>query len=137
MFVPTLYRVTDTKVGPARLSKAKADAMLTTLAATVRVFRPAITELMMPRSNGRSLFYAMPVLPHAELWNPRLRTFIREDHGFEVPMTDRGRKAHDLDYDVLADVQSMANSMTIWVNKNLVPLEIIGKDEFSFLVDEI
>ena len=118
------------------MSLAAVDAFLSYLAAKVRVQRPNVVALVLA-GKGRSPFYALDVLPHAELWNPRLRTAEVRATGLELDVEDLGRKAHKIDWNDRDAVQSLANSVTIWISQHVVAHGLIGKDEFSVLVDEL
>ena len=119
------------------MSATKRDEVLSLIASVVRVMRPTVLDLVMPASNARAPFYRLPVLDHAALWNPRLRTAEVRATGLELDVLDLGRKAHKIDWNDRESVQSLANSVTIWMNKHLVERGIIGTDEFSVLVDEL
>jgi len=102
-----IYRASDAKAPRStKAERAEADERL----AIARVSRDAVADLFISGA-----FYRLPVIEPAERTTPALRAHrgTAAAKGFIVPAEDLGRN-HRED-------QSVANSIRLWITKNLSP----------------
>lgn len=100
-----IFRSTEAKA--PRTNAAKRDAVAERLA-VARVKRPALADLFLSGA-----FYDLPVLDPAERTTPALRAHrgTADTKGWTLPLDEVGRTGR-ID-------QSVANSVRLWVTKNL------------------
>lgn len=122
-----IYRKESASKRGKKLNKAQMARFEQHMDLIVRVQRPYVKELFVSGA-----FYDLPAIPPAVVKNRGKRIMDYGDAGWEIPVEDYVK---DGVVPVDVDEQSAANSVVLWIKKNLAEFGFVNNDEFAIVVE--